>query len=239
MKCLELTLASPAENLALDEALLLEAEETDGPETLRFWTSPTPFVVVGIGGKVSEEVHPQACRERGIPVLRRCSGGGTVLQGAGCLNYALILTIPASGPLATIHGANQHIMARNAMALANLTGRSVEVAGHTDLTVNGLKVSGNAQRRLRRHLLFHGTLLLHLDLGLLPALLPLPALQPDYRQGRGHPDFVQNLHVPAEEVKRSLALAWNAHSPRATVPLDRTATLVAERYGTRDWNLRR
>ena len=86
MRHLDLTIPSPAENLACDEALLDWCESGDGVECLRFWESPEPFVVVGYANKVETEVNVAACEARKIPILRRCSGGGTVVQGPGCLN---------------------------------------------------------------------------------------------------------------------------------------------------------
>src|SRR5689334_9674348 len=98
MKVLDLTLPSPPENLACDEALLGLAESGAGEEVLRFWESTEYFVVVGYANKVAVEVNVAACEVGGIPILRRCSGGGTVVQGPGCLNYALVLRISGDGP---------------------------------------------------------------------------------------------------------------------------------------------
>ena len=96
MKWLDHTLATPAENLACDEALLDLCEEA-GVEILRFWESRQIFVVVGYGNRVASEVNVEECRRRGVPILRRCSGGGTVVQGPGCLNYNLTLRLPEAG----------------------------------------------------------------------------------------------------------------------------------------------
>src|ERR1044071_8582092 len=112
MHVLDLTLPSPAENLALDEALLDAAEAGQGGEVLRFWESPEYFVVVGYANKVDVEVNRVACESKGIPILRRCSGGGTVLQGPGCLNYTLILNIGKSSALQTIPETNCFVMNR-------------------------------------------------------------------------------------------------------------------------------
>src|SRR5450432_916137 len=117
MKHLDFTLPSPAENLACDEALLDWCEENEGEEVLRFWESPETFVVVGYANKMAIEVDVANCEAKQIPVLRRCSGGGTVLQGAGCLNYALVLRINENSPLASIASANQFIMERNRAAI--------------------------------------------------------------------------------------------------------------------------
>lgn len=114
--------------------------------------------------------------------------------------------------------------------------------GHTDLAIGGFKFSGNAQRRKRTHLLFHGAILLNLDLELLEQVLPMPTLQPDYRSGRSHKDFLTQLGVPAESVKQALRNAWSANEAttlaaqlKRGVPV---AKLVAEKYSRADWNFR-
>src|ERR1019366_4870445 len=94
---LDLTLPTPAENLACDEALLDACEAGRHPPVLRFWESPEHFVVVGYSNPVATEVNVEACQAAGVPILRRCTGGGTVVQGPGCLNYALILPIEMEG----------------------------------------------------------------------------------------------------------------------------------------------
>src|SRR5687768_15507648 len=91
MHWLDHTLPTPAENLALDEALLLEAEAGRAGEVLRIWEWPTPAVVLGAGGSIADDVNKPACAADGVPIARRASGGGTVLLGRGCLLYSLVL----------------------------------------------------------------------------------------------------------------------------------------------------
>ena len=65
---LDLTCADPAENVALDETLLDQAEaDDDGPEILRLWEPPQPLVVVGRSSQVAVEVQPDECRRRAFP----------------------------------------------------------------------------------------------------------------------------------------------------------------------------
>ena len=116
MKLCDLTLASPEENLACDEALLDFCEAGQSEEILRFWEPARYFVVLGYANKVAREVNLPFCRANGIPVLRRCTGGGTVLQGPGVLNYSLILRMDASGPLHSIAATNEFIMERHQQA---------------------------------------------------------------------------------------------------------------------------
>jgi len=240
MTLLDLILPSPAENLALDEALLDAAEAGTGEEVLRFWESPTPFVVVGYANKIVSEVNVAACETRGIPIFRRCSGGGTVVQGRGCLNYAVVLRITNDGPTRNISTANQFIMERNRHALVSLTSDSrlqtqdLKVCGHTDLALGLLKFSGNAQRRRKSFLLFHGTLLLNFDLPLISKLLNMPSLQPDYRDGRPHERFITNLNLPTEIVKQALATEWQANANSTSQPLLPSA--LVEKYNSPEWN---
>jgi lipoate-protein ligase A len=246
MKLLNLTLLPPAENLACDEALLDAAEADAGDEVLRFWESREPFVVVGYANKVAAEVNVTACETHGIPVLRRCSGGGTVVQGPGCLNYTLVLRITADGPLHNIGIANQFIMRQNRAALQSLFPRTqtpdprpqIAVRGHTDLTIGDRKFSGNSQRRRKHHLLFHGTFLLNFDLALVSELLPMPSKQPDYREHRMHTEFLTNLNVPAEKVKAALRQAWKAEEPLKGFPTEKIAALARDKYATREWNFK-
>jgi lipoate---protein ligase len=240
MKLLDLTLASPAENLAGDEALLNRGEAQED-EILRFWEPREYFVVVGYANRVETEVNLAACEAHGIPVFRRCSGGGTVLQGPGCLNYALILQIGAHPSLANISAANRFIMDRNRGAVQSaLGGRApaISVRGHTDLALGDRKFSGNSQRRHKRALLFHGTFLLGLELPLINEVLRMPSRQPDYRNGRGHSDFLTNLVVTAAGLKTALKKTWQVTEESPDFPVQETRRLAAEKYSTPSWNLK-
>jgi lipoate-protein ligase A len=235
---LDLTMPTPAENLALDEALL-DVCDADGPESLRFWESPERFVVVGYGNRVASEANLAACGDAGVTVMRRCSGGGTVVQGPGCLNYNLVLRIPDDGPLTTVTGTNRFVMERMRDAIQTLVPMPVVVEGHTDLalqTAGGLrKFSGNAQRRRRSALVFHGTLLLSFALESLAQLLIHPTAEPGYRERRSHLDFVTNLELPRDAAKRAVAAAWQASEPLAELP---DISALATKYRSDGWTWR-
>ena len=246
MKRLDLSLLLPAENLALDEVLLNHCEAGQGDETLVFWEPHEPFVVVGYANKVTTEVNVPACEARGIPIFRRCSGGGTVVQLPGGLNYSVILRINESGPTQNITSANRFIMEKNRDAIKALFPRSqasdtspeISVRGHTDLCLGDLKFAGNSQRRRKHFLLFHGTLLLNCDLPRISELLRMPSLQPDYRASRPHEAFVTNLNVSPDRVKAALAKVWAADAPFLHPPIEEIKKLAREKYATREWNFK-
>ncbi|MCX6928274.1 MAG: lipoate--protein ligase family protein [Verrucomicrobia bacterium] len=238
MKLCDLTLGTPEENLACDEALLDLCEAGGSDELLRLWALPQYFVVLGYANKAATEVNLAFCGANGIPVLRRCSGGGTVLQGPGVLNYSLILRIEESGPCHSIPSTNKFILERQREAFAALVPARIELRGQTDLAVGGLKFNGNAQRRRRRFLLFHGSFLLDLDISLVEKTLPLPSRQPNYRLNRSHADFLVNLNLPADSIKAALAKTWRASGALANIPFDQIARLCREKYSLDDWNLK-
>lgn len=242
MKLLDLTLESPAGNLACDEALLDLCDE-EGEEVLRFWESRQHFVVVGYGNRIEREVNVEECRRRGVPILRRCSGGGTVLQGPGCLNFSVTLQIARDKLLATVTGTNRFVMQRNRGAMEALLDRRISVQGHTDLAfeygTRWFKFSGNAQRRRRQGLLFHGTILYDFDVALMGELLRFPPVQPQYRANRSHADFVGNVPVSQSALCDGLRRAWQAQGTFTPVPIQRIEQLCREHYENDVWNLRR
>lgn len=238
MNFLDLTLPTAAANLALDEAFLLAAEAGESDEVLRLWEWPTPAVVLGAACKLAEDVDEERCRADGVPVLRRSSGGGTVLLGRGCLCYSLVLRFDRDPALAEIPTSYICILDRLLAALAGAH-PDLRRAGTSDLAAGAWKFSGNAQQRKRTHLLHHGTLLYAFDLSLIPRYLRPPARQPEYRARREHLDFVTNLPVRREELKRRLREAWGAREESASWPQGRVAQLVEEKYGKPDWIRRR
>jgi lipoate---protein ligase len=238
MKLLDLTLPTPEQNLACDEALLDWCEEGAGEPMLRFWESPRPFVVLGYSNKTATEANVDRARADALPILRRCTGGGAVVQGPGCLNFSLVLEIPESGPLAAISETNRHIIGRHREALLPLLGDRLLVQGTSDLALGELKFSGNAQRRKRNFLLFHGTFLVDFDVALVERALPMPSRQPDYRRNRPHHEFLTNAGVATRDIKRRLAEAWGATEPLTKLPVRTIETLARQRYASGAWNFK-
>lgn len=238
MDCLDLTLPTAAENLALDEALLEEAEAAPQPrELLRLWESPEPAVILGRSSRLAEEVCREACERRGIPILRRSSGGASVVIGPGCLMYGVILSYELRPSLAALDEAHRYVLSRVAAAARQLD-PDAEWRGTSDLTVRNRKFSGNSLRCKRRCLLYHGTLLYDFDLSLVGELLGVAPRQPEYRAGRDHGEFVANLPTTADALREALRREWQVDESRETWPKELVEQLVAERYSQRDWNER-
>ncbi|MCC6487195.1 MAG: lipoate--protein ligase family protein [Candidatus Hydrogenedentes bacterium] len=240
MRLLDLSLQSPEENLACDEFLLDRVEHGDA-EILRFWESTVPFVVLGVSQVLREHVAERACEADGIPVLRRCSAGGCVLQGPGCLNYTLVLTHDQHPEVATIRGSYCYILGRVCEVLRK-RGLSASHKGTSDIAIGGQKVSGNAQKRRRRAILHHGTLLYGMDPALMERYLREPAERPQYRGDRTHRGFVRCLPLSADDLRAGIAEAFGAGPERIAVARAERAALKAlarDKYATDEWTYRR
>ena len=117
-----------------------------------------PAVVVGSYQNICREVHVEALRQRGIPVVRRISGGGTVYHDLGNVNYTYIVRAGALDYDAVLSPV---ITALNEIGVPARKSRTCDIA------IGDLKISGSAQRMTKGRLLHHGTLLFSSDLGVL------------------------------------------------------------------------
>lgn len=170
---LDLSLRDPAENLALEEAILRSYGADRVPPTLRIWRNPR-CVVVGRGQHPEDEADLDFCRRHRIPVVKRPSGGGAVYHHPGNLNFSLFL--PLDGPWRDVRRAHELVGGLLCEALGREFGLRAE-SREGSVFAGGLKVSGMAQYR-HRGLLYHGTLLLREDR--VPMERVLLALRPGY-----------------------------------------------------------
>ncbi|HUQ68504.1 MAG TPA: lipoate--protein ligase family protein [Planctomycetaceae bacterium] len=200
---------TPDDHLAADEALLKHVDADPSRAALRLWESPTVAVIVGRSNVIDTEVNVAACQADGVPILRRCSGGGAVVIGPACLCYSLALPITEEHRRRGVPAVTADIMQRLADALSD-DRRRIEVRGVSDLVFDARKFSGNSQRWLRNALLHHGTVLYDFDLARVSRYLRFPSRQPDYRSDRAHTEFIANLTMPRDEIARHLMSAWNA-----------------------------
>ncbi len=229
-----------ATNLALDEALLEEAHEGIATGVVvRTWMAAAPTVVLGSSSRTGEEIDLAACERLGVRVVRRPSGGLTVVLGPGCLMWSVVVHHPAGAPgIEAIHAA----MLDPLCAALRAAGRPVARRGSSDLAIAGdgreRKVSGNALRVRRHGVLYHGTLLDAFDLDLIGRVLRHPPREPDYRAGRPHGEFLANLGLGQKALEAAVRAAFNATNGRRDWPHDRVARLVRDRYGDAAWTHR-
>jgi lipoate---protein ligase len=264
------SLSTPEENLAFDEALVETAESISigesgtnesafalcsASEVLRVWELKSPCVVLGRASKWNEEVDEVACLRDGVPVLRRASGGASIVAGPGCLMYSVLISYQHRPAWRGLDVAHQQVMSR----VCNAVQRTVDIfqlpitisiQGTCDLTIDGRKLSGNALRCKRNWMLYHGTILYSMPLEWLSLYLREPPRQPVYRQARVHGSFVTNVLDTTDSVnaiefrqalERQLAITWEANQPWLSCPLRHETDveakrLLTERYTNHQWH---
>ena len=235
---IELEADSVALQLAIDEAMLLAAQHGELESCVRTWSFPRPVVILGRSSKAEQEVDLAFCRAHGIPILRRCTGGASVVGGPGCLMYSVVYSDVDFAEGASIDGAHRLVMERLRRAV-QIQQPEVSLQGICDLTWQSKKFSGNALRVTKRHVLYHGTLLIEADLSLIAGCLGVAPRQPEYRAGRDHRDFLVNLPLDVERFQSDFADQWRAETRAAPgAVMERAQKLFHERYDRDSWTFR-
>ncbi|MDD5264914.1 MAG: lipoate--protein ligase family protein [Candidatus Bipolaricaulis sp.] len=157
--------------LALDEALL-ESVRGGGEPILRFWIGDRA-VVIGRSQRAADEVDLPAAERDGVPVVRRASGGGAVVHYPGNLNTSVVVRSETVGGVEESFGRLGACVADALRAM----GADARVEGSAVVCPLG-KLSGAAQARRGRAVLYHCTLLLEADTA--PMERYLRALRSDY-----------------------------------------------------------
>ena len=148
-----LDLNDPCFNLACEEYLLHNRQED-----FIILSVNDPAIIIGKHQVAHSEVNIQFVEEKKIPVIRRISGGGTVYHDRGNLNYAFIRQ-SESGKQVDFRLYTQPVI-----DFLHSAGVEAIFERKNDLTVNGLKISGNAEHVFRERVLHHGTLLFDVKL---------------------------------------------------------------------------
>jgi len=233
----------PYVNLALEEILLGPMlKQEDAQPMLRVWTNKQPCVVIGRGEVYEQQVHIEAVAREQIPVIRRISGGGTVLHGPRNLNLSFFLPFNYHPQLKNLKDSYLLILSWVKDALLQSHGLDLQTRGSCDLVYNDRKISGTAQARKRFGLLHHMTLLLDVDYDNLNRYLKEPLKQPDYRQQRSHRDFVIGLHELIPEFKlKSFVEVLNQNLALENADMDlkdeeKAVQLANSKYRTTHWN---
>ena len=178
----------PAEkNMAIDSELLHNCEKGRDSPTLRLYGWSEPSITVGYSQTIEDELDLARCRELGIPVVRRPTGGRALLHHRE-LTYAVVAPVS----LAPFHrGLKETFAAISEALLEGLKGLGIQgevntckqpsesvrspacfaSLNHCEITVDGKKLIGSAQKRTSKAFLQHGSLIFDADHDLFVSLL--------------------------------------------------------------------
>jgi lipoyl(octanoyl) transferase len=179
-----------ATNMAIDEALWRARQTGAGSPTVRFfgWTPPT--VSLGYGQALDGAVDVDACRQLGVGLVRRPTGGSAIYHDGPEreLTYSVVATNGDLGVAPDLLATYNWIALTLCRGLQAL-GAAAEIVpipevdgptpafcfartGRYEIEVGGRKLVGSAQRRLGDCFLQHGSVLLGVDVPRLRLVFP-------------------------------------------------------------------
>ncbi|HYY40099.1 MAG TPA: lipoate--protein ligase family protein, partial [Nitrososphaera sp.] len=166
IRVLETGYKPAALNMAIDEALI---ENIDEAPVLRIYGWRPAAISIGYFQSIKEEVDLEKCRQLGVDVVRRLTGGGAVLHEFEVTYSFITKQYPHS-----IMESYRWICDAIVISI-NRLGFNASFVPLNDIVVDGKKISGNAQTRRKGVLLQHGTLLLGVDVDKMFSVLKVPS----------------------------------------------------------------
>jgi lipoate---protein ligase len=227
----------PFFNLALEELLL----RNSGDDYLIICVN-YPSVIIGKHQSAHIEVDTKFVTENNIPVIRRISGGGTVYQDLGNLNFTFIRSSEPGKQVDFIKYTQPVVNFLSSL------GVDVRFEGKSDLKVDGLKISGNAEHVFRERILHHGTLLFDASAEMLGSSLRKDTSSYRSRAVRSNPSAVTNLRhkLPffrsTGEFKAAMTVHFRNEFPGMTDHVltdperSEAIMLAGSKYRTWEWN---
>lgn len=258
-----------ARNMAVDEAMLIEHGRGNTPPTLRFYFWRIPTISIGHFQDLEREIDVNACRERGVEMIRRPTGGRAVLHHLE-VTYAVVTGGAAQGILQSYQWISNGLargLERLGMTVErhrpkpDAAGMAEKLSGSAacfdspswyEITVAGKKVIGSAQVRREDVLLQHGSILLETQA---EALFDLLRFDGDQQRRRMKEVFLRRATgireatgrpVTAEEVigamRKGFEEGLGLELCAGGLSQDETLLadrLVAEKYGDPAWTRQR
>lgn len=225
-------------NIAAEEFATKQLTE----DVLMLWESDW-CVVTGKHQLAYAEINPSEVFKSKIPVIRRISGGGTVVHAPGNLNYSFITDNTNNQSKTDFRKATKPII-----DFLNSFGLNVELSSISNLSVNNLKISGNAAHAYKNRSLHHGTLLYNTDIRKLASLISRKDMPYASKAIKSHSVGIANIdtltgsNFSYSEFKQELQnylfknLHINTIRPFSTIETDSIQRLTDEKYKQFWWN---
>jgi lipoate-protein ligase A len=206
-------------NIAIGQAIVEARQAGTVPDTLRFLRFP-PTALVGRHQALGQEIDLEYCRENGIGVVRRITGGGAIFMEPGLLGWELAFDRKTLG-VSSLPELTREICEAAAQGISSL-GVNARYRPRNDIEVDGRKISGTGGFFDGDTLFYQGTVLVDMDPGVMVAALRVPQAKLAKRQ----------LDSAAQRVVTLRELLGD-DTPDLAVIQDTLAGAFAERFGLR------
>ncbi|MFH1977993.1 MAG: biotin/lipoate A/B protein ligase family protein [Candidatus Aenigmatarchaeota archaeon] len=236
---------SAAMNMGIDQAVT-ESVSRGGPPTIRFWRWQPSAVSIGYFQSLEDEIALEKCKELGVDVVRRITGGGAVYHDYdGEITYSVIGNQELF-PKGIID--SYHLICGWIINSLKLLGIESEFKPINDIIVAGKKISGNAQTRRQNVLLQHGTILYDLDVRKMFSLLKVGQEKISDKMIQSVEDRVTRIldqkQVSMEETYQSLVRGFTEgkdyeEGQLTEEELTRAKEVAESKYSQKEWNFMR
>jgi lipoate-protein ligase A len=194
-------------NMAIDEAIMIAHREGLVPPTIRFYQWSPPSVSLGYFQDLEKEIDVDVCKNLGIDIVRRPTGGKAVLHDKE-LTYSFIIRenhpLVNDSILETYKKVSGGIIrglsylgikaelvplreklkstpsgneAKSKIPHSDIKSICFSVPSQYEVQVEGKKIVGSAQVRKREIVLQHGSLLIELEKDKLFSVFNFPSVQ--------------------------------------------------------------
>jgi lipoate-protein ligase A len=183
------------ENYNLPDSELLRSGNSFGGYMV--WVPERLMVVIGKGSDPELELIPDSISEDNVPVIRRDTGGCGVVLSPEMVVVSFLLKNDKDKKQGEYFRLFDKMIIS---AFRKLGVENIEMAGSSDIALNGLKVAGSSIYRNKDIVFFHAIINLNGGVEAMERYLKIPPREPDYRQGRSHKDFVTSFKAQGYEI---------------------------------------
>ncbi len=235
-----------SKNMAIDEAIMRECPHTGLP-TVRLYSWSPSAVSIGYFQGIEEEVDLNKCKQLGIDVVRRITGGGAVFHDKE-LTYSFVCREESGIVPKKILESYAKICNSLVLGLEEL-GLKANFAPLNDIVVNGKKISGSAQTRRNGVVLQHGTVLIKVDVEKMFSLLKVPneklrgKIIESVKQRVTSLESATGREVYFKEVEEAMHKGFsenfNAQLAKGSLTIEEKALaekIETERFSSKQWN---
>jgi lipoate-protein ligase A len=231
--------------MAIDEAIAYARTRNETPNTIRLYRWNPSAVSIGYFQNIEKEVNLAVCKEQGVDVIRRITGGGAVFHDYnGEITYSLVA--PNNDPKipSDIMESYRLICGAIVNGLATI-GVDSEFKPVNDIIAGGRKISGNAQTRRHGVVLQHGTVLVDSDIRKMFQVLRVSEAKISDKMIQAVEDRVTNIrkylkrNVSFDEIRTALISGFEE---TFDIEMEDENELVDEyrkRYSSHEWVYKR
>ena len=225
----------PYFNIASEEYLL---KQKDG-FYVYLWRN-APSVIVGVNQNTLQEINFNYTAEKGIKIVRRQTGGGAVYHDEN--NVCFTIIAPYDAEIDGFKACSEPVL-----DCLNKMGVKAEFSGRNDITIDGKKISGNAETVYKDRVLHHGTLLFNTDMGELTKSLKVNKLKIESKGIKSVRKRVTNIYdelenkISVNEFMNNLIEYFIDYCDGvyefSEIDIENINKLVKEKYSTYEWNI--